>query len=126
MNLATNLVSVAIGLTVVTAVVAKAASAPVPPPRHAASAAERATIASSIAAYEAEWRASSAESFPSDAWSQRDSFQGHEAKAVRPLAQSAGVSLAEAFRVIDADVHRTRGADRSADVVPCKPRPVFE
>jgi hypothetical protein len=108
-------------------VVAKAATAPVPPPLRAATAAERTMFAASVASQEDEWRAKAADDFPADSWSQRDAFHGHEANAVRDLAASSRVPYEDVFRAVDEDLHRgSRGRDRSANAVPNKPRPVFD
>jgi len=107
-------------------VVGRAATAPLPPPPRQATPAELVGFAASVAGQEAEWRDKAANDFPADQWSQRDAFHGHEAGAVRDLARSSGVSYEDVFRAIDRDIHRTRGVDRNAQVVPCKPRPVFD
>ena len=110
----------------ITVVVFRAASAPLPPPLRAATAAERTSFAVQVRGQEAEWREKAANDFPADQWSQRDAFHGHEAQFVRELARGAGVPYEDVFRAIDDDIHRERGADRNAEVVPCKPRPVFD
>lgn len=109
-------------------VVVRAATAPAPPPLPRATAEQRAMFASSIASQEDEWRNRAADDFPADSWSQRDAFHAHEAAAVSGLAASSRVSYEDVFRAVDDDIHRSRGSgrDRSANAVPCKPRPVFD
>jgi hypothetical protein len=125
-NLAADLVAVATAIACAGLVVVRAATAPAPPPLRTPSVEERATFAQAIAAQEDEWRAKSAVAFPGDHWSQRDAFHNYEATAVRELARGAGVSYGEVLRSIDRDIHRKTGADRSADVVPCMPRPFYD
>lgn len=116
----------------VAVVVAKAATAPPPRALPAATAEQRTMFAASVMSQEDEWRFKVADDFPSDNWSQRDAFHGHEAAAVRVLAASSGVSYEDVFRAVDDDIHRNarapgRGArERSANAIPCKPRPVFD
>ena len=107
-------------------VVGRAATAPLPPPPRPATPQDLAGFAATVGGLEAEWRDKSANDFPADQWSQRDAFHGHEAGAVRDLARGSGVSYEDVFRAIDRDIHRMRGVDRNAQVVPCKPRPVFD
>ena len=114
-------------------VVTRAATAPAPPPPKHVSEKDRAGFAASIASQEDDWRGKSARDFPSDNWSQRDAFHGHEAAAVRDLAGIAGVPYEEVFRAIDDDLHgvkspaeRARRPNRSVNAVPVKPRPIFD
>jgi len=112
-------------------VVVRAATAPVPPPQSHATDAQRASFAMSIAAQEDEWRGKAGDDFPADDWSQRDAFHAQEANAVRDLAGAAGVPYEDVLRAIDDDLHQTpgdeeRGRNRSANAVPCKPRPIFD
>jgi hypothetical protein len=107
-------------------VVVRAASAPAPPPLREPTAAERTSFALRIASQDADWRAKSADSFPADNWSQRDAFHNHEASAVRDLARGAGVSYESVFRAVDEDILHRPGRERSADAVPCKPRPFYD
>jgi len=118
-----GLLAIAVCITVV---VHRAATAPLPPPPRAATAAERTSFAAEARRREGDWRVKAANDFPADQWSQRDAFHGHEAQFVRDLARGSGVSYEEVLGAIDADIHRNRGSDRNAEVVPCKPRPVFD
>jgi hypothetical protein len=111
----------------VAVVVFRATTAPPPPPLHVATAQERVALAAKIAAHENEWRNKAAEDFPADDWSQRDAFQNLESDGVRDVAHNAGVYYEDVFRAVDEDLHKTRpGAARGTDVVPCRPRPVFD
>lgn len=120
-------IALAVFLAVTGVVVVRAATAAAPPPARHATADERAMFAATIASQEEEWRGKAADDFASDAWSQRDAFHGHESNAVKDIARVNKVSYEEVFRAIDEDVHARPGAtNRSADVVPCKPRPIFD
>lgn len=83
-------------------------------------------FAANVMSQEDEWRLKVADDFPSDNWSQRDAFHGHEAAAVRDLAAGSNVTYEDVFRAIDDDIHRNRTRDRNANAVPCKPRPIFD
>jgi len=83
-------------------------------------------FAASIASREDEWREKAADGFPGDQWSQRDAFHGHESTAVRDVARSNGVSYEQVLRAVDQDIHRSRGRERSAEAVRCKPRPFYD
>jgi hypothetical protein len=108
-------------------VVHRAATAPSPPPLHVATPQERIVLAQRIAIREQEWRNKAAEDFPADDWSQRDAFHNLESDGVRDVAHQQGVYLEDVFRAVDEDLHKTRpGAARGTDVVPCRPRPVFD
>jgi hypothetical protein len=118
-----------------TLVVARAATAPAPPPPKHATEGQLRSFAISVASQEDEWRAKSAEGFPADNWSQRDDFHGREAQLVRDLAGGSQVPYEDVFRAIDEDLHwnvgRTSGGivirgGRSANAVPCHPRPIFD
>jgi hypothetical protein len=112
---------------VVAIVVHGAATAPAPPTLRRATADERAHFAQQIAMHEDEWRRGGAADFPTDAWSQRDAFHNHEMGMVRDLAGAAKVPAEDVLRAIDEDLHRPKpGVDRSAEVVPLKPRPIFD
>ncbi len=117
-------------LAIVAIVVHRAATAAGPIPLRVASSEERARLAKEVAGYEDEWRAHSAKEFPADAWSARDDFHGQELRFVREQAARQNVSVEQIYRAIDEDIHASRassgGPDRSADVVPLKPRPVFD
>jgi hypothetical protein len=123
-----KIVGACVTASCVALVVARAASAPAPPRLEPATAEQRAMFASSVRSQEDDWRAKAASSFPADNWSQRDDFHGHEAAAVRDLAASSHVSYEDVLRAIDDDLHRnaSNGRERSANAVPCKPRPVFD
>jgi hypothetical protein len=108
-------------------VVLRAATSPAPPPLRHASPAERARFATSVAVQEEDWRAKSADDFPSDIWSQRDAFHGHESAKVTELAKGARVPIEEVLRAIDDDVHKNgHGVNRCAGAVPVHPRPIFD
>jgi hypothetical protein len=115
-----------VATAVVAIVVGRAATAPAPKAPRAATPTERASFATVVVGQEPEWREKAANDFPADAWSQRDAFHGHESAMVREMARGAGVSIEEVFRAIDDDIHRSRGGDRNAEVVPCHPRPIFD
>jgi hypothetical protein len=113
-------------------VVVRAATAPVPPPPKHATEQQLRSFAINAASQEDEWRSKAAESFPADNWSQRDDFHGHEAQLVRDLGASSHVPYEDVFRAIDDDLHwnvakgvLVRGG-RSANAVPCHPRPIFD
>lgn len=126
MKPAADIVAAALAIACVAVVVVRAATAVSPPRRPAATRDQRLLVAASIARLEDEWRDKSADDFPADQWSQRDSFHAFEAAAVRDLSRDQNVSYEAVFRAIDEDVHHSRGGDRAANVVPCKPRPVFD
>lgn len=112
---------------VVAIVVRGAASAPKPKPLRTPTADERAQLARQVAMQEAGWKASAAADFPTDAWSQRDAFHNHEMNLVRELANGKQIPAEEVFRGIDEDIHANKsGEDRSAEVVPLKPRTIFD
>ena len=118
---------VLVGSTAV--VVVRASSAPVPGPERRATDADRASLAMTIAAEEPAWRASSAESFPEDNWSQRDDFHAREAQKIRELARARGIPYEDVLRAVDDDLHargKTTGEARGARAVPCKPRPFYD
>jgi hypothetical protein len=113
-------------------VVVRAATAPAPPPPAHATPSQLRTFAFTVATQEDDWRAKAAEGFPADNWSQRDDFHGHEAQTVREMAGGARVPYEDVFRAIDDDLHGhgslgvvVRGG-RSANAVPCHPRPIFD
>jgi hypothetical protein len=115
-----------------TLVVVRAATAPAPPPLKHATEGQLRSFAISVASQEDEWRAKSAEGFPADNWSQRDDFHGREAQLVRDLSGGSHVPIEDVFRAIDEDLHWNvakgiviRGG-RSANAVPCHPRPIFD
>lgn len=121
-----DIIALLIAVAVVTAVVARAVNAAAPTAKRSATADDRTSLAASVAAREAEWRSKAAMDFPADHWSQRDAFHGDEAATVKELAGVAGISYEDVLRAIDEDVRKTQGRDRCADVVPVKPRPVFD
>ena len=108
------------------------ASAPRRPAGRAPTEEQSASCAAMVAGNEGSWRKQSAEDFPADSWSQRDAFHGHEAQQIRELARTKQIPYEEVIRAVDEDVHRmhafpnTRNADRSANAVPCKPRPFYD
>ena len=125
-KLAADIAAAVAAAAIVAVVVVRAATAPAPRPLPPATPDQRTLFTATVAGQEGEWRDKAADDFPADLWSQRDAFHGHEAAAVRDLARGAGVSYEAVFRAIDEDVHRSRGADRSANAIPCKPRPIFD
>lgn len=135
MDLRVNVAAIAVALGCGFLVASRVSSAPREEASAAgASAEQRAMFAASVAAEEPGWRHQAENDFPSDLWSQRDAFHGHEAQSVRELAGSANVPYEEVIRAIDEDVHRTparprteaRPVERSAGAVPCKPRPFYD
>lgn|GEM_PF-1527133 len=135
MDLPAQIAGFVVAVATTALVVMRAATAPAPsPPKHA-SAQDRAGFAAQIASREDDWRGKAAKDFPSDDWSQRDAFHGHEAASVRELAGISGVPYEEVFRAIDDDLHHAsappgrggaRRPDRSVNAVPVKPRPIFD
>lgn len=135
MDLYAHLAGSVVAVTMAAIVVVRAATAPAPPaPRHATEQ-QMKSFAISVASQEDEWRAKAAEGFPADNWSQRDDFHGREAQLVRDLAAGSHVPYEDVFRAIDEDLHWNasknvvlRGAPvrRSANAVPCHPRPIFD
>lgn len=126
MDLLAKIAAALVTASCVTLVVAKAATAPAPPARAAASADQMKMFAATVRSQEEEWRYSAADDFPDDNWSQRDAFHAHEATLVRDLAATSAVSYEDILRAIDDDIHRGGGQDRNANAVPCKPRPIFD
>ena len=126
LDLRVNVIAVVIALACVGLVASRVSSAPRTEPGTAATAEQRGMFAANVAGGESTWRRQAEQDFPSDLWSQRDAFHGHEAESIRDLASSAHVPYEEVIRVIDEDVHRTRAAERSARAVPCKPRPFYD
>ena len=121
-----DIAALLVAVACIATVVNHAATSPLPNPPNVATVQERANFAASVAASEQDWREKAANDFPSDQWSQRDAFHGHEAAMVRDLARGSSVSYEDVFKAIDDDVHRTRGRDRNAQAVPVHPRPVFD
>lgn len=132
MDLFAQIAGFAVAASVTALVVVRAATAPLPPPPTHATASQLRSFAISVASQEDEWRAKAAEGFPADNWSQRDDFHGREAQLVRELAGSSQVPYEDVFRAIDDDLHWSvaRGivvrGGRSANAVPCHPRPIFD
>lgn len=134
MDLRVNVAAVAVAVACVFVVASGVSSAPrSEAPAGGATAEQRSMFASSVASEEPTWRRQAENDFPSDLWSQRDAFHGHEAQSVRDLAGSANVPYEEVIRAIDEDVRLTsarRGGappiERSARAVPCKPRPFYD
>lgn len=121
-------------------VVARTATAPVPPPLKETSAEVRAAIAEEIRQAEVEWRKTAQAHFPADHWSARDDFHGHESERMLSLAHQGRAPLADAIRAVDEDVRRPvwrsslrarivksgESDPRGALAVPCKPRPFYD
>ena len=126
MDLRVNVIAVVVALACVGLVASGVSSAPRKEPGPAATPEQRAMFAANVAGNEQTWRRQAEQDFPSDHWSQRDAFHGHEAQSVRDLAGSAHVPFEEVIRAIDEDVHRTRNIERSARAIPCKPRPFYD
>ncbi len=131
-DLRTILVAAATAIACVVIVVVKVATATAAQIKRAATPAERAEIARTIAASEPSWTDESTQAFPEDHWSQRDDFHGHELGQIQKLATDKGVRVEDVLRAIDEDIHRravTRSDapdDRHARAVPCKPRPFYD
>ncbi len=125
MNVAARILFVIVAVGTVSVVVSRARSATVPAVRHA-DAEERKRLAARVAQHEAEWNQKAAEDFPQDSWSQRDAFHNLESGFVNDVAKGAGVGMEDVFRGVDEDLHEHPSKNRNADVVPCKPRPVFD
>lgn len=112
---------------VVAIVVRSAATAPAPAKPRPSTPEERAQLARQVGIAEEGWRRSSAADFPTDAWSQRDAFHNHEMGAIRDIAGGAHIAPEDLIRGIDEDIHHDGPAvNRSAEVVPLKPRPIFD
>lgn len=132
MDLYAQIAGFVVAATCTAIVVTRAATAPAPPPPAHATPEQMRSFAVHIASQEDEWRAKAAEGFPADNWSQRDDFHGREAQAVRDLAGGAHVPYEDVFRAIDDDLHgagprgTTVRGGRSANAVPCHPRPIFD
>jgi hypothetical protein len=97
-------------------------------PYASATDADRARFANSVASNEFTWRRQAEQDFPSDQWSQRDAFHGSEAQRIRDLASGANVPYEAVIRAVDEDLHRSvrPNVERSAQAVPCKPRPFYD
>lgn len=127
-----TLLALAVFLGLTGYVASSVATAPRPDPGHAATEQQESSCAANVAGNEAEWVKQSAQDFPSDAWSQRDAFHGHEATKIRELARANRIPYEEVIRSVDEDVHRmhafdtTKNVSRSAVAVPCKPRPFYD
>ena len=132
MDLYAQIAGFVVAATSAAIVVVRAATAPAPPPPAHATPQQMRSFAINVASQEDEWRAKAAEGFPADNWSQRDDFHGHEAQAVRDLAAGAHVPYEDVLRAVDDDLHGNgpRGVivrgGRSANAVPCHPRPIFD
>jgi hypothetical protein len=126
MDLRVNLIAAVVAIVCVGLVASRVSSAPQPDAGPPATREQRAMFAASIGGNESSWRRQTEQDFPSDLWSQRDAFHGHEAQSVRDLANSSHVPYEEVIRAIDEDVRRTRGIERSARAIPCKPRPYYD
>jgi hypothetical protein len=126
MNVRANILGLAIVATCAGIVWSRASSAPLMPVALPATPDQRASIARAITVQEPGWRKTTEESFPADVWSQRDAFHGHEATAVRDQAFAFRVSYEDVLRAIDEDLHKGPTRDRSANAIPCKPRPFYD
>lgn len=125
MSLLLRIICVVVAVSAVSVVVSRAQSSVAPPVRHA-DAEERKRLAARVAQREPEWNQKAADDFPEDRWSQRDAFHNLESGFVNDIARGAGVGMEDVFRGVDEDLHEHPGQSRNADVVPCKPRPVFD
>ncbi len=123
---AAKAVAVIVTVACVVLVASRAASAPRPEATPAATPQQRAMFALSVFGEEDGWRTQAEKDFPGDQWSQRDAFHGHEAQSVRDLAGNSHVSYEDVIKAIDDDVHKSRGQERSARAIPCKPRPFYD
>jgi len=126
MDLRVNLVAVAVALGCAGFVASRVSSADAPEAGSAANPKQQAMFAATVADGEPGWRRAAEQAFPSDLWSQRDSFHSHEAQSIRDLAGGYHVPFEEVIRAIDADVHRSRDIERSARAIPCTPRPFYD
>jgi hypothetical protein len=82
-----------------------------------------------IASKEKEMRESAIEQFPSDAWSQDDTFHATERTHAHALAAQRRISRAQVWRAFDEGM-RARwpvpgGIPLRASVAPCRPRPIY-
>lgn len=130
-DLRTSAAAFAVTAACVLVVVARVVSAPAPEPRRAATEAERAEIAQSVASNERTWMDEAMQHFPEDHWSQRDDFHGRELRQVIEIVKQRGVRIEDVLRAIDEDIHEqaARGATpdaRHARAIPCKPRPFYD
>jgi hypothetical protein len=109
-----------------------AAVAPAPSPGRRATAAEQGMLAKEVASSERAWKDETAQSFPSDFWSQSDDFHGREFNRVFELKRGHGFRVEDVLKAVDDDVHRRPASSpfdadpRDARAVPCKPRPVYD
>jgi hypothetical protein len=126
MDVRVNVIAVVVAIACVGVVASRVSSAPHTEAGPVATKEQRAMFAASIGGNEATWRRQAEQDFPSDLWSQRDAFHGHEAQSVRDLAGGTHVPFEEVIRAIDEDVRHTRGIERSARAIPCKPRPFYD
>lgn len=126
MQLLVRAICVVVAVGTVCVVVSRVQSATSPVVRHA-DAEERKKLAAQMAAREEEWNQKAIDDFPQDSWSQRDAFQNLESNFAFNTARAAGVGMEDVFRAVDEDIHQhPNSKNRNADVVPCKPRPVFD
>ena len=125
MNVALRALFVVVAIGTVSVVVSRARSATAPTVR-TADKEERQRLAARVAQHEPEWNQKAADDFPQDSWSQRDAFHNLESGFANDVAKGAGVGIEDVFRGVDEDLHEHPAKNRNADVVPCKPRPVFD
>lgn len=82
-----------------------------------------------IAAAEPELRATAAQDFPGDAWSQDDDFHGQELTRAQAIAGRHGARRGDVLRAIDDGMKQrwpTGGAPPPrATVPPCRPRLIY-
>jgi hypothetical protein len=124
-NVVLRALCVVVAVSTVCVVVQKAQSATAPTVR-SADKDERARLGARIAQHEAEWNQKASDDFPQDSWSQRDAFHNLESNFANDVAKGAGVGIEDVFRGVDEDLHEHPALNRNAQVVPCKPRPVFD
>ena len=105
--------------------VARAGTAPVPPPARVPSAEERGEMARSLARQEPAWRRAAERLFPGDRWSRDDDFFNQEHRAVRGIAAARGTNPGQVLRAIDEEL-RAHPDGRKVGASPIKPRPFYD
>lgn len=129
---ARSLLAASAGLGIALTAVLRAATAIPPEERPDTTAAAMRAAFSEIAAEEPAMRASSAQEFPGDLWSQDDDFHGREQKRAREVAGAKGMRLPDVLRALDdglrehwpitADGGVTLDVHLAPGVPPCRPR----
>ena len=81
-----------------------------------------------ISVHTVEMRRAAAKDFPTDLWSQDDSFHEQERRRARDYAAVHRISIQDALDGIDQGLRTSaaRGGDvTAATVPPCRPRPIY-